>query len=435
MPLTDNLVLITLGALILLLLLVLGFVLYLATRPEPEPGARVVVPRMRPESLRSSFRQAVELIEGHIASRKQRYDVPWVLVFDDGGAPLGLDQAGIASTLGTDAAAAAATPGLTWHFFDQGVAIELDGASLGDPQAGPEAPERSFDEFLSLCRDYRPQRPFDGVVLTIPASLLVADEAESRPALVRLAQRASRRLWLAQNRFALRLAVHVVISGCEQVPGFAAFARSLPELMRGSMLGWVSPYDLAMGYQSDWTGQAITEVVSTLGEASAELFASGSTGSAEAESFFLLPARVERMQPLLQLYLDELMRPSAYHEPFFLRGVYFSGDASEAAQLQGVELGAQPPACVPARRVRGQGLPREGFDPAFGHPHGEQAGFGLGRALGGGAAAGRLGCGAGGQRLHALWPVARAASLAQRLETRRVRPAGGGDSRRCRCPA
>ena len=100
MPLTDNLVLITLGALILLLLLVLGFVLYLATRPEPEPGARVVAPRMRPESLRSSFRQAVELIEGHIASRKQRYDVPWVLVFDDGGAPLGLDQAGIASTLG-----------------------------------------------------------------------------------------------------------------------------------------------------------------------------------------------------------------------------------------------------------------------------------------------------------------------------------------------
>lgn len=340
MPLTDNLVLITLGALILLLLLVLSFVLYLSTRPEREPGARVVVPRMRPESLRSSFRQAVELIEGHIASRKQRYDVPWVLVFGDGGAPLGLDQAGIASTLGTDAAAAAATPGLSWHFFDQGVAIELDGASLGDPQAGPEAPERSFDEFLSLCRDYRPQRPFDGVVLTIPASLLVADEAESRPALVRLAQRASRRLWLAQNRFALRLAVHVVISGCEQVPGFAAFARSLPELMRGSMLGWVSPYDLAMGYQSDWTGQAITEVVSTLGEASAELFASGSTGSAEAESFFLLPARVERMQPLLQLYLDELMRPSAYHEPFFLRGLYFSGDASEAAQLQGADAAA-----------------------------------------------------------------------------------------------
>ena len=30
--------------------------------------------------------------------------------------------------------------------------------------------------------------------------------------------------------------------------------------------------------------------------------------------------------------VDELMRPSAYHEPFFFRGIYLTGDSGESAQ-------------------------------------------------------------------------------------------------------
>lgn len=337
MPLTDNLVLAALAAGVVLLLIALAFVLKLALRdPDDKPkAAAMATARMRPESLRTSFRTAVELIENHIAGRKQRYGVPWVLVFDDAGRDdsLGLDRAGIASSLGTDAAAAASTPGLSWHFFDQGVAVRFDGASLGDPMAGADKPEPTYDEFLGLCRDYRAQRPFDGVVVTVPAALLLADPAESRPALTRLAQRAARRLQQAQNRFAMRMTVSVVISGCERIAGFGDFARALPEAMRGSMLGWSVPYDIGVNYQPGWAREAVDAMVTTVSQTVAELSAEGIGDSDSARTLYLLPGRLDRLAPSIQLYLDELLRPSAYHDPFLWRGIYLTGDAAQASSL------------------------------------------------------------------------------------------------------
>ena len=65
-------------------------------------------------------------------------------------------------------------------------------------------------------------------------------------------------------------------------------------------------------------------------EANAKLYAAAPDGDLVADHF-LLPSRLQALQPQLQLYVDELMRPSSYHEPFLLRGIYFCGDASEAA--------------------------------------------------------------------------------------------------------
>jgi type VI secretion system protein ImpL len=124
--------------------------------------------------------------------------------------------------------------------------------------------------------------------------------------------------------------VYVVVSGCEQIEGFAQFARLVPESVRASMLGWSSPYDLATTYQSQWVEDAVDSVVKTATDTSAELFALN-TPTAEAGKFFLLPSRIEAIRAQLRLYVDELMRPSAYHEPFFFRGIYLTGDSSEAA--------------------------------------------------------------------------------------------------------
>ncbi len=335
--LRDNLFLASLGVLIVLVLLALGLVLYFAMRRSAvKPGSDPKIVKLRFDSLRSSFRQAVELIEGNIAARGERYSIPWVLVLNEGkdNRQLPIEQSGVASALSSEAASAAAAQGISWHFFDKGIVIDMQGAYLGSPD-DEDAAEKPWDEFLGLCRKYRPQRPFDSVVITVPADLLLDSNPDALLELGKLARLAHRRLWLAQNRFAMRFAVYVLVSGCDQIEGFSPFARALPEPMRAGILGWSSPYDLSTTYQDGWVGEALDSVVKTVSDTSAELFALDSV-SAETSKFFLLPSRIDAIRAQLQVYVDELMRPSAYHEPFFFRGIYLTGDSSESAQKAGV---------------------------------------------------------------------------------------------------
>ncbi|MDB5881733.1 MAG: type secretion protein IcmF, partial [Ramlibacter sp.] len=297
---------------------------------------------------RSSFRQAVELIENNIAARKERYSIPWVLVLNEGreSRQLPIEQSGVASALSTETASAAATQGISWHFFDKGVVIDMQGAYLGSPD-DEDATQRPWDEFLGLCRNYRPQRPFDSVVITVPAASLLDSSPDALLELGKMAQLAHRRLWLAQNRFAMRFAIYVVVSDCEQVEGFAAFAKALPEPMKAGMLGWSSPYDLSTTYQGEWVDEAMDNVVRTVSDTSAELFALDS-GNTQTARFFLLPSRIDRVRESLRAYIDELMRPSAYHEPFFFRGIYLTGDSSESAQRAGARAAGLPGAAADA---------------------------------------------------------------------------------------
>lgn len=337
MFLKDNLVLLSLLVLIVLVLALLGFVLRVATRPDKgkEAGAasRTLV-RLRNDTLRASFRQAVELIEENLAARAQRYSLPWVLVLNEGERPqpLALARSGVAQALSTDSSSSAAAQGIAWHFFDKGIVIDMLGAYLGAPDdQGQGESQRPWDEFLGLCRDYRPERPFDAMVITVPAALLMDAHPDARLELAKLAKLANRRLWLAQNRFAMRFAVYVAVSGCERLAGFSAFSRALPEMMRKSLLGWSSPLELAASYQPGWVDEALNQTVQTLSDTSAELFALNASLD-DSAAFFMLPGQFESLRPQLQLYVDELMRPSAYHEPFLLRGIYFTGDAGPAAE-------------------------------------------------------------------------------------------------------
>ncbi|NDY91351.1 type VI secretion system protein [Ideonella livida] len=362
MFLSDHLVLASLGLLILLVLAVLALVLRAATRSQDAraPAGRRAAPRLQAEGLRQSFRQAVELVESSLAPRAQRYQLPWVLVLDEGddgsegGQVLPLAEAGVACALGSDAAARVATPGLAWHFFDKGLVVDVQGAALGEPDrpgaAGEAQADRTWDDFLGLCRDYRPERPFDALVVTVPAALLLDPHPEARQALVRMARRAHRRLWLAQNRFAMRFALYVVVSGTERVPGFGAYARALPDMLRRCMLGWSSPYDLATGYRPEWVAEALGHVRRTVADSCAERFAQPGPPlpPEDATPLVLLPSRLAGLQPALQLYLDELMRPSAYHEPFILRGLYLTADAglAAAAALEAQAWDQTPPAAA-----------------------------------------------------------------------------------------
>ncbi len=326
----------TLLGLIVVVMILLGVVVWAAVRgaDEAKKPQTSQIALLSVDSLKQSFRQAVELIETNVVSRGERYNIPWVLVINEKGGPEGLPlvQSGLQSALSADASMKASAQGMTWNFFDKGIAVQLQAESLGSPE-GDNSDNRTWDEFLGLCRDYRPERPFDSVVLSVSAHMLLRDDPQALLEMVATAKSLHRRLWLAQNRFALRFPIYLVVSDCDEVEGFARFASGLPDALRSSILGWSTPYELSAPYQSSWVDEAMNAVVSSLSDASAEMSALELPGE-DSAPYFLLPNAVERLRGGLKLFADELMRPSAYHEPFILRGFYLTGDCSDSVVLR-----------------------------------------------------------------------------------------------------
>jgi len=285
--------------------------------------------------LRASFDEAVSTIERNIADRSKRYDVPWVVLLHDGdeAARPAIERCGLSNVLAGESLIPSQT-GLHWHLFDRGVVIELNAEQLDDAIAS-DTQEKRWEAFVALCGKYRPQRPLDSVVIAVPAAMLADRSPQGRERLRARADTASRRIWIAQNRYAMRFAVYVVIAGCEQLPGFADFAQAVPPSMQDGMLGWSSPHQPSTLFQAGWVDEAFDQVEQNLIDSSAELFASQAT-LRSATDVFLLPSQIAALRTGAREYLDALMRPNAFHEPFFLRGIYLSGNTERPMFLRGV---------------------------------------------------------------------------------------------------
>lgn len=278
--------------------------------------------------LRSSFRAATGKIEANIVSHDKRYDIPWVVLLHDGNDDTrpAIEACGLSKIL-QDETESPIENAPRWHLFDRGIVVELNSDQLDDP-TGADAQEKRWEEFVALCGKYRPQRPLDSMIVSVSASLLLDRTPEGRERLRERADAISRRIWIAQNRYAMRFAVYVVISGIEEQPGFDALAWSLPDALRDSMLGWSSPYQPAAMYQSNWVTQAFDQIEQDVADISAELFASN-TDVPSSAALFLLPTRIAALRAGAADYLQALMQPNAFHDPFFLRGIYLSGNGHQ----------------------------------------------------------------------------------------------------------
>ena len=352
--LSNHLVVATLALVTLLVLLLLGLIVSAASRGAGEGGAANADSKLRllgAESLRQSFRGAVKLIESNLAARSERYQLSWTLLLNESALrPLPLGQCGLSSALSADSTLSAAAQGIDWHFFDGGVIVQLQAGHLGAPDPERASSNGVWDDFLGLCRGYRPQRPFDSIVLALPCAALLQTDPQGQLDLMARAKAIHRRLWLAQNRLALRFPIYLVVSECDALPGFATFGAALPEALRRSMLGWSSPYELVAPFRGQWVDSAVDEIVRAAGDHCAELCALEPPG-ADSGAYFMLPAELERLRAGLKLFCEELMRPSAYHEPFLLRGIYLTGDSSDAAAL--LAAAPAPPPGQPAAPASG----------------------------------------------------------------------------------
>ncbi|WP_247896544.1 type VI secretion system protein [Azospirillum argentinense] len=210
--------------------------------------------------------------------------------------------------------------GFSWRFYDRAVVIDVD-----DPRA-------AWAGVLDLLGRRRPMLPADGLILTVP----LAELDDVRRATARGTELYAR-LWEIQRTLGFALPVYVVVTGCEETPGFAALAEALPPSLTGGMLGWSSPYALETAFSPDFVSEALQSLADGLLAVELEVF--GATATPDGAPLFALTERLTGTEAALRALLGTAFKRTAYQETLYVRGLYFTGRPDpDAAALFGRDL-------------------------------------------------------------------------------------------------
>ncbi|WP_374039800.1 DotU/TssL family secretion system protein [Massilia sp. Dwa41.01b] len=192
--------------LVLVLLLVLGVFAWLWWRRRRAAGTGQPPAAVLPLQA-SVFARALRTL--HPKGADYRYEKACVLVC--GGATSG--KTDLLRAAGMEAVPASEGIASGWWRSPEGVAFEL-------PSNAWEANSGPWTDFLRLIERHRSVRALDAIVLAVPFAQVASDAVDG--------ERIYRKLVELQDRLGLALPVYVVVTGCEDAPGFAEWAALLP---------------------------------------------------------------------------------------------------------------------------------------------------------------------------------------------------------------
>lgn len=294
-----------------------------AGTPDPPPaGGSPLSAIGRSIDLRRSFRRTVRELKRQLNAGDAVYRLPFYLVIGTAGAekPDFWQSTDLSLPFGPPLEDSQRPDRCNFWIYDRGVVADLGGDYV--LRQDGSADEGGLKLALRLLQKYRPARPLDGVLVPISAEeLLGASDFEGFSALEQRADAVYRALWQVQKQLGMLFPVYVVITGGENIRGLSELAGLLPEAQRGEMVGWSNPYHTGQVYRSEWIEEVFIALGRDLRAVQKEAFAEGAPPPV-AEKLLLLPGEVSRLEEPLRRYLDRLFKPTAYHEPIQLRGVY-----------------------------------------------------------------------------------------------------------------
>lgn len=280
------------------------------------------------DELNQSVKRTTDILKTYLGGHDSQYKLPWYLMLGTEGAgkstilqetdlelPIGYPEYDIQ---GSNAK-------LNWTFFDGGVVADLKGSMFLN-KYGATSNDSDWSYFVKLFNRYRPKRPLDGIVITIPADELVGPNRLSFDELTQRSKHIYTKLWNLQSSLGMRIPVYVLITKTDLIPGFSSLAAEIPNENLNEMFGWSCPYSVETCYASSWVDEVFYSIRQNLNKLRSSIFTEGSVKT-ERDGNMLFPLEFQRVKEGLGVYLDNMFNKSSYHESFFLRGVYFSGKA------------------------------------------------------------------------------------------------------------
>jgi len=207
---------------------------------------------------------------------------------------------------------------------------------------------KEWKDLLRSLRLQRPQRPIDGVIVTVSCAGLTGHDAA--PELTASGERIAEKLRAMRDQFGVCFPVYVIITKCDVVRGFQTFVDAQLRQHLHEMFGWSNPYTLDAPFDPDWVKQAFEQIQQVLSSSRTDVMASV-IHSQEfnkpplLDNLFLFPAKFQELQAPLKLLLEQIFKDAGHRNSLQFRGIYFSGDVArsdEASQERLHQRGAAP---------------------------------------------------------------------------------------------
>ncbi|MDR3151673.1 MAG: hypothetical protein LBT67_02350, partial [Holosporaceae bacterium] len=179
--------------------------------------------------LTKTFFKIMEAIKNSTYDIRWRYKLPCFMIVG----PEGSGKSTILSSLSFEYLTAdGSSIDFMWRLFKKAAIFEF-------PRLETSEDANKFWPFLSeLFMFIRPRRPLDGIILTLPADMLVANS----PGIQKHAQETFDRIFAFQREVNFRLPIYLIITKMDLIPGFAEVGHLLDEKTKQQIFGWSNPY-------------------------------------------------------------------------------------------------------------------------------------------------------------------------------------------------
>lgn len=208
-----------------------------------------------------------------------------------------------------------------WHVYQQGCVLhDQDPANI-----------------VNELQQYRPERPVDGLIVTLPLSKL---QSSTERELESWAGTIYKHIWHVQQNTGFILPIYLLVTECHELKGFNLFwGRDKLANKLDQQFGWANPYNHSEAYQPSWINEAITMLGKHIRniqiafmrndgvQASTDNAAKKQNGSDDEKSlqYLLLANEFERLRPAITLFCNVLFSKTILQSPLMLRGLYFTG--------------------------------------------------------------------------------------------------------------
>ncbi|MCR5225381.1 MAG: hypothetical protein K6C34_04825, partial [Alphaproteobacteria bacterium] len=276
------------------------------------------------------FFQVLEIIKNSTYDLRWRYKLPCFMI-------VGSEKSGKTTLLNSlnleHLTADGSAIDSMWKLFKKGAIFEL-------PKTEMKEDESKFWSFISeLFMFIRPRRPLDGIIVALPADMLLTNSAIEKHAVEMF-----NKIFTFQHEINFRLPIYLIITKSDLITGFSEFSHLLHESSKQQMFGWSCPYALNSAFSMAWADEAFQTIDEGIRKATVHL-AQEKRISEDLEKAILFESEINKTKKALTAYLNAMFRSHNPEEGLILRGIYFVGQ-QKAIEEASAEL-LQPNALSP----------------------------------------------------------------------------------------
>lgn len=282
------------------------------------------------QKLPSTFVRALSALRERVAGPEYRYEVPWYVMLgaEGSGKTTLLTKSELNVLLEEDGQSFPGETPVGWKFYGDGMVLDT-GGEWTLPSNGKASPY--WKRLMRLLNQYRPERPLEGIIVTLSATDLFGSAALDSNALTRRAIAIQERLQEAQSILGFRLPVYFLLTKCDQIPGFAAFAREFGTERLSEIFGWSSPYSLDALFEEQWIDEAFQNIRRTVEELQDQIYLRGGFSEGR-QNMFILPDYLRVLPRPLTPFFARIFRRSGADGSYTLRGIYLVGESQNSRQ-------------------------------------------------------------------------------------------------------